>query len=298
MRSKLLRPQPSFRALSLSTARRIEADNLRALSHANPHEFWGHAARDIDWIRPPKTVLSSSGGYGQWFTDGQLNTSFNCLDRHIPSRGDQTALIYDSPVTGTIEKYTYSELLDQVCRAVSMLRSFGIQRGDRVMIYMPNIPEAAIAMLACARMGAVHCVVFGGFAANELATRIKDCTPSLILSASCGIDGKKIINYKVTLLLLLMPLCADCAQVLLDEALDIAAATHTVPKSIVLLRPQLPVPMLGGRDYSWTECMKKQAIDRSYETMNASDPLYILYTSGTLPSSPPPSPFGALSDRF
>ncbi|HJY71185.1 MAG TPA: AMP-binding protein, partial [Streptosporangiaceae bacterium] len=167
-------------------------------SLADPEGFWGEAARAIDWYLAPTRVLDASNPpFYRWFADGVLNTCFNALDRHVrDGRGDQAALIYDSPVTGTGRTYSYRELLEEVARFAGLLRDLGVNKGDRVIIYMPMIPEAVIAMLACARIGAVHSVVFGGFAANELAMRIDDAAPKVLVSASCGIEVSRVIEYK------------------------------------------------------------------------------------------------------
>ena len=167
-------------------------------SLADPEAFWGEAARDIEWYQTPTIVLDSSNPpFYRWFADGVLNTCFNALDRHVrDGRGEQAALIYDSPVTGTQRTYTYRELLAEVARFAGALRGLGVGMGDRVVIYMPMIPEAAIAMLACARIGAIHSVVFGGFAPQELATRIDDAAPKVLVSASCGIEVSRIVEYK------------------------------------------------------------------------------------------------------
>src|SRR5215831_4938377 len=173
------------------------ADAFRR-SLSDPEGFWGEAAKGIDWYREPAAVLDTSNlPFYRWFTGGVLNTCFNALDRHVrDGRGSQAALIYDSPVTGTGRAFSYQELLDEVSRFGGVLRGLGVGAGDRVIIYMPMIPEAVTAMLACARIGAVHSVVFGGFAANELAVRIDDATPKAVVSASCGIEGSRVVEYK------------------------------------------------------------------------------------------------------
>lgn len=238
----------------------------------NPSSFWGKAAQDISWNEPYTSVLdiSPNDGTGKWFSGGKLNTSYNCLDRHIEAgHGDRTALIYDSPVTDTIRAITYKELYSEVVALSSVLKhKYGLVKGDRVIVYMPNIPQAAVSMLACARLGVVHSVVFGGFAAAELATRIRDCQPKLILAASCGIDGAKIIDYKS----------------LLDSAIDIAASHgFTVKHCLMYQRQQLVAPMRVGRDADWETEVRRilPNLDASYEPVEASHPLYVLYTSGT-----------------
>jgi propionyl-CoA synthetase len=229
-----------------------------------PDEFWGEAARDISWVKPWDKVLDDSNKpFYRWFIGGRLNTCYNAVDRHIDEgRGDQAALIYDSPVTATIRTYSYNELRDEIALFAGALQSLGVSKGDRVVIYMPMIPEAAIAMLACARIGAVHSVVFGGFAANELATRINDAKPKVIVSASCGIEIKKVIPYKP----------------LLDGAIKMAA--HKPDKCIILQRPMEEATLNEERDLTWQQVMA-EARPADCVPVEATDPLYILYTSGT-----------------
>ena len=169
-----------------------------ARSLRDPEGFWGEAARQIDWIAPAKKIFDPSMGlYGRWFAGAVVNTCYNALDRHVAhGRADQVALIHDSPLAGTISTWTYSQLLEEVQRLAAVMQDFGVVKGDRVILYMPMVPEAMIAMLACARIGAVHSVVFGGFAAKELATRIEDAKPKLIFSASCGLEPRRIVQYK------------------------------------------------------------------------------------------------------
>src|SRR5664279_1803713 len=234
----------------------------------DPMSFWAEAAKEIDWIKPPKTVFDPQAGvYGRWFPDGTLNTCYNALDRHvINGRADQAALIYDSPVAGLKRTYTYAQLLAEVNAVAAVLQDFGVVKGDRVLAYMPMIAEAVIGVLACARIGAVHSVVFGGFASKELATRIDDSQPKVILTASCGIETNRIIKYKP----------------LLDEAIELAAVK---PEKVLLLqRPQEQASMIGGRDFDWNDMVvaalaERRTVER--EEMLATDPLYILYTSGT-----------------
>ncbi|ODT46504.1 MAG: propionyl-CoA synthetase [Methylobacterium sp. SCN 67-24] len=234
----------------------------------DPEAYWGEIAGGIEWIRPPQRIFDGEAGiYGRWFPDASCNTCFNALDRHVrDGRGEQAALIYDSPVTGTKAAYSYAQMLDEVATLAAVLQEFGVGKGDRVIIYMPMIPEAAFAMLACARIGAVHSVVFGGFAAKELATRIDDAKPKLILTASCGIEPSRIVEYKP----------------LLDGAIDLAS--HKPQACLVLQRPQAEASMHASRDRNWRAMVgAARANGRKAECVEvaATDPLYVLYTSGT-----------------
>jgi len=235
-----------------------------ARSLRDPQGFWAAVAEDIYWERRWDRVLDDSRPpYYRWFTGGVLNTCYNALDLHVDrGRGKQQALIYDSPVTDTIRAFTYAELRDEVARVAGALRRQGIAKGDRVIIYMPMVPEAVVAMLACARIGAVHSVVFGGFASNELAKRIDDAKPRMILSASCGIEVNRVIPYKP----------------LLDGA--VALATHKVERCVIYQRPQLEAELLRGRDLDWDDFVSGAA-PAECVPLAATDPLYILYTSGT-----------------
>jgi propionyl-CoA synthetase len=230
----------------------------------DPEAFWRGLAADIEWVREPELVLDDSRApLYRWFAGGQLNTCFNMLDRHVrDGRAEQLALVYDSPVTNQVRTYTYRDLLDRTARVAGALQREGVRKGDRVIIYMPMVPEAVMAMMACARIGAVHSVVFGGFAANELATRIEDCQAKLVISASCGIEPNRIVEYKP----------------LLDRALTMLDVEP--PRCIILQRPEHEASMVPGRDVSWQEALDGVE-PADCVTVEASDPLYILYTSGT-----------------
>ncbi|MCZ7641651.1 MAG: propionyl-CoA synthetase [Pseudorhodoplanes sp.] len=249
-------------------ARTSRYHDIYAHWQRDPQDFWGEAAREIDWFEPAKKVFDPDAGiYGRWFTGAVCNTCYNALDRHVASgRGAQAALIYDSPMAGTKQGYSYEEVLFEVKTLAAMLKDFGVEKGDRVILYMPMVPEAVFGMLACARIGAVHSVVFGGFAAKELATRIDDAKPKLILSASCGLEPGRVVQYKP----------------LLDEAISLSKAK---PQACVILqRPQAQAGMITGRDHDWRD-LRDAAIAAKKSAdcvpLLATDPLYILYTSGT-----------------
>src|SRR5579871_257692 len=235
---------------------------------ADPQAFWAEAAGRITWSEAPRKVFDPKAGvYGHWFPDGRLNACYNALDRHVEAgRGAQPALFYDSPVTGTKRTVSYAELLEETQVLGAVLSDLEVAAGDRVLIYMPMLPEAIVAMLACARIGAVHSVVFGGFAAKELATRIDDAEPKVILTASCGVEPGRIVEYKP----------------LLDLAIGLSR--HKPDGCLVFQRPQAVAAMTDGRDHDWASVVeltraqgrKAACVDRA-----STDPLYILYTSGT-----------------
>jgi propionyl-CoA synthetase len=234
----------------------------------DPDGFWAEAARAIDWYQTWDKVFDPyAGQYGRWFVGAECNTAYNCLDRHVErGRAAQKALIYDSPVTSAQKSFTYAELTDEVATLGGVLQDLGVKQGDRVIIYMPMIPEAVMAMLACARIGAIHSVVFGGFAAPELATRIEDAKPVAMLSASCGIEPGRIVQYKP----------------LLDAAIDLSK--HKPAAVLMLQRPMAEASMVSGRDHDWVSAIadaKRRGRKAGCVAVKATDPLYILYTSGT-----------------
>ncbi len=227
-------------------------------------ELWETAGKEIFWYRPPSVLLDDSNPpFYRWYPDGLTNACYNALDLHVEQgRGEQLAVIYDSPVTGQKARFTYAQLLDRVARFAGVLAAQGVGAGDRVLVYMPMVPEAVIAMLACARLGAIHSVVFGGFASNELAVRIDDAKPAVVVAASCGVEPARIVPYKP----------------LLDHAIDIAG--HKPERCIILQRPQQPADLVPGRDLDWQSCMDGAA-HADCVPVAANEPLYILYTSGT-----------------
>ncbi|MGI5127083.1 propionyl-CoA synthetase [Pseudonocardia sp. CA-107938] len=238
-------------------------DEVFQASVDDPEAFWLRAAEAIDWhVAPTRALDAANPPFYRWFPDGELNVCHNALDRHVEAgRGGQAALVYDSPVTGTQRTYTYAQLRDEVAVFAGVLAGLGVTRGDRVVIYLPMVPEAAVAMLACARIGAVHSVVFGGFAPKELAVRIDDAAPKVIVSASCGIEGKRVIAYKP----------------LLDKAIELAG--HKPQRCVILQRPQAQAAM-GERDLDWADAVAG-ATPADCVPVKATDPLYVLYTSGT-----------------
>ncbi len=237
-----------------------------ARSIADPEAYWAEQARLVDWIQKPRRILDSDHApFYRWFPDASLNTCFNALDRHVVrGHGDRAAILYDSPVTGSKAAYTYAQLLEKVAAFAGALRGFGVEKGDRVVIYMPMIPEAVIAMLACARLGAVHSVVFGGFAPHELAVRIDDARPKVVVTASCGIEPSRVVEYKP----------------MLDKALELSA--HQPATCVVRQRPQAAAELTEPRDVDWDLAMRAGASDPAEcVEVAATDPLYVLYTSGT-----------------
>ncbi|MDE2576369.1 MAG: AMP-binding protein, partial [Rhodospirillales bacterium] len=230
----------------------------------DPEAYWAEAAEAIAWDRRWDRVFDpTKGAFGQYFVGGMMNTCFNALDRHVlAGRGEQAALIWDSPMAGRCETFTYREMRDRTARVAGALASLGVRQGDRVVIYMPMVPEAAITMLACARLGAIHSVVFGGFAAAELAKRIEDAQPRVIVSASCGLEPGRVVGYKP----------------LLDAAIGISA--HKPEACLILQREQALAPLIARRDYDFAEA-EAAAMPADPVSIPATDPLYILYTSGT-----------------
>lgn len=229
----------------------------------NPQEFWFEATKEIHWFKECETVLDETNApLYQWFKGAKTNTCYNAIDRHvIAGHGKRTALIYDSAMTGQVQKFTYAEMQERISKFAGVLNAKGVRKGDRVLIYMPMIPEAVIAMLACARIGAIHTVVFGGFAANELAKRITDAAPKIIVSATCGLEPGRVIEYKP----------------LLDEALKVS---NTAAKTIIVKRPECEAELKENRDFDW-DVLMKEATPIDCLELEATDPLYILYTSGT-----------------
>lgn len=239
-----------------------QAEYSKSIDH--PEQFWAEKAQDLQWFKQPEQILSKDeNGIDRWFADGELNTAYLALDYHVENgRADNTAIIYDSPVTNQKRKISYRELRDDVAKFAGVLKAQGVEKGDRVVIYMPMVPEALVAMLGVARLGAIHSVVFGGFAPHELAVRIDDAEPKVIVSASCGIEIAKVIEYKP----------------MLDEAIEKSA--HKPNACIVLQRPQAEATLVAGRDLDWEEAMAT-AEPADCVAVKGTDPLYILYTSGT-----------------
>ncbi len=257
----------------------LRYDEVYQRSLVQPEDFWAEAAGAITWDKPWERVLDDSRApFYRWYAGGRLNVCHNAVDRHVEAgQGEHVALIYDSPVTGQVARFTYRELRDRTARLAGALRGLGVTRGDRVLIYMPMVPETVLAMLACARLGAIHSVVFGGFASAELASRIDDARPRVIVSASNGIEIDRVIPYKP----------------LLEGAL---ALSRFQPEACVILqRPMCTAPLVAGRDHDYA-ALVAQAEPAACESVEASDPLYILYTSGTtgIPKGVPRSGAGDL----
>jgi propionyl-CoA synthetase len=248
----------------MSDAEANAYESAYAESLAQPARFWARAAGQVEWVRRPRSVIDTSRPpTARWFPGGMLNTCYNALDLHVAmGRGDQAALVYDSPVTDTIRRISYRELQDEVARFAGVLRDLGVERGDCVLVYMPMIPEAVVGMLACARLGAIHSVVFGGFASNELAQRIQHAAPKVVLTASCGIEPGRVVAYKP----------------LLDSAIDMAG--NKPDHCVVLQRPQELASLVPGRDSDWNERLAA-AEPAGCVPVQSTEPLYILYTSGT-----------------
>ncbi len=239
-------------------------DQLHARSLNDPEAFWGEAAEEISWDRRWDRVLDSSRApFYRWFSGAMINTCHNAVDRHVEAgRGEQAAIIHDSAMTGSVETISYRALRDQVAHLAGALRALGVEKGDRVVVYMPMIPQTLVAMLACARLGAVHSVVFGGFAPHELATRISDAKPRVVISASCGLEPNRVVKYKP----------------MLDAAIELSA--HKPDRCILFQRASERVPLLAGRDIDWNDAVAN-ASPADPVFVPATDPLYILYTSGT-----------------
>ena len=259
--------------ISLSNFYRSFGSSGSLLKTKTSDEIWTNAASNISWSKPYKELVDISNlPFTKWFRGGEMNTCYNSIDKHIlDGYGKQLAIIYSSPVTGVTDTLSYEMLHEEVCKFAYVLQKKGVNKGDRVVIYMPNSPQAIIAMLACARLGAVHCVVFGGFAANELTIRIRDCKPSVLICTSCGIEGSKVINYKA----------------IVDQSISDASSTHVVDTCIVYQRPQLTAPLTEGCDVAWDDEMSQVPTSVVSDNLipcvpvESSDPLYVLYTSGT-----------------